>query len=193
MKEFFENFLLAWIPLFVAMDPIGLVPIFLGITEKMTPVQRKSVSFQATLTAAIVVVGFMFLGKFVFRALGITVADFQIAGGLILLVIAGVDLVGMEKNALPAASDSGVVPLGMPLIAGPATISTLLILTDTIGYYYTLLGLAVNLATVAAAFVLSEKLTGWFGVRGMRAASKIVSMLLAAIAINMIRRGWQAI
>jgi multiple antibiotic resistance protein len=193
MKEFFENFLLAWIPLFVAMDPVGLVPIFLGITEKMTPQQRKMVSFQATLTAAIVVVGFMFLGKFMFRALGITVADFQMAGGLILLVIAGVDLVGMEKNTLPAADDSGVVPLGMPLIAGPATISTLLILIDSIGYYYTLLGLMVNLAMVAMAFALSERLTRWFGVRGMRAASKIVSMLLAAIAVNMIRRGWQAI
>ena len=80
-------FLLAFIPLFVAVDPIGLTSIFVGMTRDSVPERRSRLAGQATFTAALVAVGFVFLGKFIFQALGITVADFQVAGGLILLVL----------------------------------------------------------------------------------------------------------
>ena len=86
--------------------------------------------------------------------------------------------------------DFGVVPLGMPLIAGPALIATLLLLVRTQGMRVTLAGLAVNLVIVALAFAGSDWLGRRIGLTGLRAISKIISMLLAAIAVAMIRRGW---
>ena len=91
-----------------------------------------------------------------------------------------------------AREDPGVVPLGLPLIAGPAMLTTLLILIDTIGILYTLLSLLVNLLLVYLAIRNSAFLARRIGTLGLRAASKIIMLLLAAIAVSMIRRGWQA-
>ena len=191
--DVWRTFLLAWIPLFVAMDPIGLVPLFVGMTDGVALPRRQQVARQATLTAALVAVGFMFLGRAVFHALGITVGDFQVAGGLILLVLATRDLLRTETTPAPLAEDFGVVPLGLPLIVGPATLTTLLILLDLVGTVYTLAALVANLVLVALAFHLSDRLARWIGLTGMRVISKIISLLLAAIAVSMIRRGWQQV
>jgi multiple antibiotic resistance protein len=88
--------------------------------------------------------------------------------------------------------DFGVVPLGLPLIVGPATLTTLLILLDTVGLGFTLAALLVNLLLVVVALRYSERLAGWVGMNGLRAISKIVALLLVAIAIHMIRLGLQA-
>jgi multiple antibiotic resistance protein len=190
--EIWQNFLLAWVPLFVAIDPIGIVPVFLAMTEDVGLERRRRIAQQAAWTAALVAVGFMFLGKAIFRALGITVADFQIAGGLVLVGVASRDLLFPERKMPHASEDFGVVPLGLPLIVGPATLTTLLILLDTVGLEYTLAALLVNLLLVIAALRYSERLAGWVGLNGLRAISKIVALLLVAIAIHMIRRGLQA-
>lgn len=193
MLEILENFLLAWIPLFVATDPLGLIPIYLGMTEGMSIETRNKTSRQATWTAVIVAVGFMFLGKSIFRVLGITIADFQVAGGLILLVLAVQDLLkGWEDKSHPTR-EFGVVPLGLPLIVGPATLTALLILMDSAGFWYTLSALAVNLAIVKLAMHYSGTVARRVGLTGLRASSKIISLLLAAIAVSMIRHGWQSL
>jgi multiple antibiotic resistance protein len=93
------------------------------------------------------------------------------------------------EEPVKLADDFGVVPLGMPLIAGPASITTLILLAQTLGVWVTLAALAVNLVLVVMAFAWSEKLGRWIGATGMRAISKIISLLLAAIAVSMIRRG----
>jgi multiple antibiotic resistance protein len=87
------------------------------------------------------------------------------------------------------SADFGVVPLGMPLIAGPALITTLILLAQTHGVGVTLAALAANLALVILAFAYSEKLAAVIGETGLRATSKIISMLLAAIAVAMVRQG----
>jgi multiple antibiotic resistance protein len=117
------------------------------------------------------------------------VGDFQIAGGLILFVLAARDLIQSAAVAEKLPDDFGVVPLGMPLIAGPALIATLLVLARTVGYGPTLAALAANLVLVVLAFAGSESLGRLIGAMGLRAISKIVSMLLAAIAVAMIRQG----
>jgi multiple antibiotic resistance protein len=89
------------------------------------------------------------------------------------------------------SEDFGVVPLGMPLIAGPAAIATLLVLARTVGLTITLAALAVNLGLLALSFSQADRLVRWIGPTGLRAISKIVSLLLAAIAISLIRRGWE--
>jgi multiple antibiotic resistance protein len=186
-----EKFLLAFIPVFVAIDALGLVAIFMGLGTSSSHEHRKGQAFLGLLTGLLVSIGFIFLGKAIFAALGITVADFQVAGGLILLALAVRELVGYGRADRETDNEFGVVPLGMPLIAGPALLTALLILIDSVGVVYTLLSLIVNLAIVAVALCNAERFTRWMGRQGLRGVSKIIALLLAAIAISLIRRGWQ--
>ena len=193
MTDWLTKFLLAFIPLFVAIDPIGLVAIFLGLGQNIPAERRQKIADQATWTGGLVALGFLLLGQSVFGALGISVSDFQIAGGLILFILAAKDLVQSAAEPEKLPEDFGVVPLGMPLIAGPASITTLLVLAQNQG-----IGLAVILVALAANLVLvvlALHYSGWLGRKiggtGLRAISKIISMLLAAIAVSMIRQGWK--
>lgn len=189
MVDFLERLLLAFIPLFVAIDPVGLVPLYLGMTESVAADERRRIARLATITAAIVAVGFVFLGRFIFSALGITVADFQIAGGLILFILAASELLFPTKRNQAVPEDFGIVPLGMPLIAGPATLTTLLIVIVSAGTTFALIALLLNLFLTFLCFIYSDNLVRIFGMRGLRAASKLIHLFLAAIAISMIRRG----
>jgi multiple antibiotic resistance protein len=186
-----RKFLECFIPLFVTIDPIGLAAIFLALGRDVPVDKRRRIANQATWTGGIVALFFLFLGRSIFIAIGIGEGDFQIAGGLILFILASRELIQTpsgEKRSLP--DDFGVVPLGMPLIAGPATITTLLVISQSFGMAMTLTALAVNLALVAVAFAQSERLESLVGHTGLRAVSKIIALLLAAIAVHIVRRGF---
>jgi multiple antibiotic resistance protein len=189
--EVIQKFLLAFIPVFVAIDPIGLVAIFMGLGTSGSPENRRRQAFLGILTGFLVAIGFIFLGKIIFAALGITVADFQVAGGLILLALAVRELVGFGPHDSGGSDEFGIVPLGLPLIAGPALLTALLILIDSVGLIYTLVSLVVNLAIVAVALCNADRFTRWMSKQGLRGVSKIIALLLAAIAISLIRRGWR--
>lgn len=193
MLEWLTKFLQAFIPLFVAIDPIGLAAIFLGLGQNIPAERRQKIADQATWTGGLVALGFLFLGQSAFKALGISVSDFQIAGGLILFILAAKDLVQSAAEPEKLPEDFGVVPLGMPLIAGPASITTLLVLAQNqaLGLAVILVALAVNLGLVVLALHYSAWLGRRVGATGMRAISKIIAMLLAAIAVSMIRQGWR--
>jgi multiple antibiotic resistance protein len=189
--DFVSNFLECFIPLFVTIDPIGLAAIFLALGRDVPVAKRKRIANQATWTGGIVALFFLFLGRAIFIAIGIGEGDFQIAGGVILFVIAMRELTqssSQERKSLP--DDFGVVPLGMPLIAGPATITTLLVISKSVGVGMTLLALSANLVLVALAFSQSERLERLIGHTGLRAISKIIALLLAAIAVHIVRRGF---
>lgn len=191
MRELAEKFFLAFIPVFVAIDPIGLVALFMGLGPTASPDERRHQAFLGIFTGLAVAVGFIFLGKIIFSALGITVADFQIAGGLILLILATRELVAFGPADRGGGNDFGIVPLGMPLIAGPALLAALLILIDTVGLVFTLVSLLVNLAIVALVLCNADRFSRLMGKQGLRGVSKIIALLLAAIAVSLIRRGWQ--
>ncbi|HEX2861655.1 MAG TPA: MarC family protein [Lacunisphaera sp.] len=193
MPEWFSKFLLAFIPLFVAIDPIGLAAIFIGLGRNVDRAQRQKIANQATWTGGLVALGFLFLGQSIFKAVGISVSDFQIAGGLILFILAARDLVQSAAEPEKLPPDFGVVPLGMPLIAGPASITTLLVLAQNtaVGLGPTLAALVANLGLVVLALHYSDALAQRMGATGLRAISKIIAMLLAAIAVSMIRQGVQ--
>jgi len=106
--------------------------------------------------------------------------------------LAGRELLGLGPHDRGGGDEFGVVPLGMPLIAGPALLTALLILVDTVGLLFTLVSLLINLALVAIAFCNADQFTRWMGKQGLRGASKIIALLLAAIAVSLIRRGWHA-
>jgi multiple antibiotic resistance protein len=189
MPESVDKFLQAFIPLFVAIDPIGLAAIFLGLGQGVAAEQRQHIGRQATLTGGAVALIFLFLGANIFAALGISASDFQIAGGFILFVLAAREIIQSAAVPEKIPHDFGVVPLGMPLIAGPALITTLIAMAQTLGVRYALAGLVANLVLVILAFTYSDRLGRLIGATGLRAISKIIAMLLAAIAVNMIRRG----
>ena len=192
MREFAEKFVVAFIPLFVAIDPIGLVACFMGFAPNASREHRQRQGLLAVLTGFGVAIAFIFLGRIIFKALGITVSDFQVAGGLILLGIAVRDLLGFgEGQGSGVDQDFGVVPLGMPLIAGPALLTALLLLVDTVGVGYTILSLLVNLLLVEIGFRYARRIEALLGKQGLAGISKLIALLLAAIAVSLIRRGWQ--
>ncbi|MBI4949316.1 MAG: MarC family protein [Deltaproteobacteria bacterium] len=187
-------FALAFLPLFVAMEPIGVFPVYLSMTRKMEAKEKRVVLFYSMLTATAITVAFLAAGRLLFLVLGITVADFQIAGGLILLSIAITDVV-VSARAVPEVKHTagvGIVPLGTPLIAGPAALTTLLMLSDLYGFAVTFSALIANLFIVWFAFQSSDRIINSIGERGALGISKVISLLLAAIAVMMIRRGIQS-
>lgn len=184
-----KNFLLAIIPIFVAMDAIGVFPFFLSFTEGMKATERKRVVRASILTGFVISLGFLAVGKFIFTIIGITISDFKVAGGVILLVIAIHDLLFPERKRSIADETVGVVPLGVPLIVGPAVLTTTIISVDTYGYIPTITSLVLNLLFAGWAFSRADLLIRLLGEGGARGVGKVVSLLLAAIAVMMIRRG----
>ena len=192
MREVFENFLLAFIPIFVAIDPIGLIAIFMGMAPGASREVRQRQGLIGIATGFGIAIAFIFLGQFIFKALGISVADFQVAGGLILLGLAGRELIGGEERVHSGSEEFGVVPLGMPMIAGPALLTALLLLVDTVGVVVTIAALIANLLLVEVSFRYARRLEALLGRQGLNGVSKLIALLLAAIAVSLIRRGWQA-
>ena len=180
---------LPFIPLFVAFDPLGILPIFVSLTSEMEPSERKRVIRQSTLTAFLVSIGFLGAGKSVFAVLGISVSDFKIAGGILLFIIAIVDLIFPEKTRTFPKETMGVVPIGIPLIVGPAVLTLLLMVVNTYGYLSTLLCLGLNLLIVWIIFSQSQWVMRLMKEGGTKGVAKVSSLLLAAFAIMMIRMG----
>lgn len=184
------------VPIFVATDPLGAVPLVVGWTAELSEKDRNRQLRDALVTALGIGIAFLIAGKWILSVLGVTVPDFQIAGGFILLILAISDLVlggGHEARGSVRYPDFGVVPIGTPLLAGPATLSTLLVLVDRYGLLLTTISLVVNLLLAWFLFRRANDLSSLLGANGLRAASKVVSLLLAAIAIRFIREGILAI
>jgi multiple antibiotic resistance protein len=183
------DFLKAFVPLFFAVDAIGVLPIFVSLTDGIERPQRHRIVRQALVTALLVSVGFVVLGKTVFELLHITSSDFEMAGGAMLFLIAALDLVSVDKARAIGVDTIGAVPLGMPLIIGPATLTMALILVDLYGPIATLLAIVANIVLAGLVFMSSDYLTRLLGKAGSRAVAKVAALILAAIAVMMIRRG----
>ncbi len=190
MTEALKDLPMTFIPLFVAMDPIGILPIYMSITIKLSDNEKRKVVRYSVISALGICLAFVAVGEGVFRILGITVDDFKIAGGLLLLVLAVIELTG-QKEYQGKAHDVGIVPIGVPLLVGPAVLTTLIVLVDHYGIAPTLISLVLNLTVVYAVFSGARTITRLIGKNGIIAISKIVALLLAAIAIMMIRIGLQ--
>ncbi|MDN3514888.1 MAG: MarC family protein [Candidatus Brocadia sp.] len=187
--EHWHNFLLSFIPLFIAIDVVGVLPIFISLVEGMEKAQKTKIINQSVVTALSVSVGFLALGKFVFSVMGIEIYDFKMAGGLLLLVFAINDLLFAEKGKRAITPTIGIVPLGIPLMVGPAVLTTIIITVDAYGYIPTVTALIINLLVVWVVFLKSNFIYRLMGDGGSKAFAKVASLLLAAIAVMMIRRG----
>jgi len=187
--DMFRPFLETLIPLMVALDAPGTLPLVVGMTEGVHVQDRKKIIQQSIITAFLVTLGFIFLGQAIFNALGIRVEDFLIAGGLVLLIIAITDVVRAGERTIERGPEFGVVPLGTPIIAGPGTLTAALVLIGTHGYVPVILSLTVNLLMAWIIFAQSERIIRLIGLSGARAFAKVASLILAAFAVKMIRTG----
>lgn len=183
------SFLLAFIPLFVAIDVMGVLPVYVGLTEGMPLRARRRIVRDACVTALAVAVSFMFLGEAVFRILGVTADDFRIAGGVLLLVFAVQDLLIGGKPRREPSPTMAVVPLGMPLIVGPGVLTTSLLVVQQHGYLWSLAALIANLAIVWVVLRASDRILRVIGRSAAVAAAKIAALFLAAIGVMMVRLG----
>lgn len=189
--QLLNDFGLTFVPIFVAMDIIGTVPIVLPFTFAMEKKERSRVTRLATITAAILGIAFVLVGTGVFTFMGIEIADFLVGGGLILFLLAARELV-MGKMFNPQDVEDGalgVVPLGTPLIVGPAVLTTLLILIAQYNIWMVLFSFVVNLAIAWVVLSQAGRVAGFMGKNGLKATSKVIALFLAAIAVKMIREG----
>lgn len=184
-----RGLLLTFIPLFVAVDVVAVVLVYLGIGVRRPEPARRRLILESTITAAAVGLGFLFAGDAILLFLGVTVGDFQIAGGLLLLVLSIHDLLHPDMPLRQPGTRPGVVPLGIPMIAGPAVLTTLMTLARTHGYALTVTAYVLNLVIVWAALRWAALVGRLLGEAGGRAITKVLSLVLAAIAVTFIRRG----
>ena len=185
-----NNFWLCFVPLFVAMDALGLLPLFVRLTQGLDRARIQRVIFESVITAMVVALLFLFIGRIILSLLGITVADFMIAGGALLFVISLSDLIGSEKRRLQIDQDSvGAVPLGVPLIVGPGVLTATILLSSQYGTVPTVAAIVFNIAIVGIVFLLADTIIRVLGRAGTRTISKLASLILAAIGVMMVRKG----
>ncbi len=192
MLEMLKPYILTFIPIFVAVDAIGNIPVFISLAEGLSKKQKVQAIIDSVSTATLMAVLFMFVGRWVLKLLGITIADFQIAGGALLFVIAlRLLLPGAHKLSMHEGhkEEIGIFPLGTPLITGPAVLTTTLMMLDSHGLMPTFTALVINMFFVWLTLAKADLLMKFFGNGGTRAFSKIMYILLAAISIMMIRKG----
>jgi multiple antibiotic resistance protein len=190
MHFHFKEFWLCFVPLFVAVDAFGTLPIFVSLVGNAERKRVNGVIRASVLTALLVAVPFIFWGEWVLRLLNITVADFMIAGGIVLLLLSVRDLLSTEKRHLPKNLDGiGPVPLGVPLIVGPAVLTTILLLVRQQGFFMTTVATLINILIAGLVFIFSGVIIRIIGKSGTQIASKIANLLLAAIAVMLVRKG----
>jgi len=184
-----KNFILTFIPIFVAMGSLGNMPIFMSLTDGLRKKQKQKVIRDAIVTASLAIMAFLLIGKGIFGLLGVTMPDFMVGGGLLLLVIAMSILLNVKAVKETSQKEVGIVPLGTPLIAGPAVFTTSLILISIYGISATIVSLILNIAITGVVFMNAGHIAKKLGAGGTKALSKVTAVFLTAIAVMMIRSG----
>ena len=168
-----DTFWLCFVPLFVAVDAIGVLPMFISLTEAVDRTKTRNVVFQSVITASAVALAFLAFGPALLNFLGVTVPDFMIAGGLLLIVISLSDLLTGEKKQRQTEPDGlGAVPIGVPLITGPGVLTTCILLAGLYGRLMTALAVVVNIGLAGVVFVLARPITQILGQTGTKSYPK---------------------
>lgn len=185
-----RSFWLCFVPLFVAVDAIGVLPLFVDFTEGIDAPKVRRIALQSMITALVVALVFIAVGAGILRLLGVTVADFMVAGGTLLFVISIRDILSTQKRSYAVDPESmGAVPIGVPLITGPAVLTTSLLLINEHNVFVTSAAISINIFIAGGVFYFSPFINKVLGKTGSKTVSKITSLLLAAIGVMIIRRG----
>ena len=189
----------ALVTLLVTLDPPGLAPLFIGLTLGMTKAAKREVALRASVIAFVILAAFALGGRFVLGALGVTIPAFRIAGGLLLFYIAFDMLFALKAErrseivtdamAIDHIRNVAAFPLAIPLMAGPGSITATMLLADRAsGDWLTLAGLlaiiALAMAVSLIALLAAERLSGLLGATGRVVLTRMLGVVLAALAVQ---------
>ena len=189
--------LLALSSIFFLVDPFAALPTFLAVTAGADRQQRKAMARKASLTAWVVLSAFSVAGKYLFQIFGITLPAFEIAGGVILLLI-GLDMLEAKRSATQESSeeaeeaaskeDAGIVPLGVPMLAGPGSITSVMVLVGQVQRWWQMASILVAILVTAVICYLvlgnSDRVAKALGETGIRILVRVMGLLLVALAVQ---------
>ncbi len=197
----------ALLTLFVVVDPVGLCPTFLVVTDGLPRTARRGVAWRASVTAGAILAGSALIGDWLLAKLGISLSAFRIAGGLLLFSIASEMVLGVRLRRESETAEEAIeervrniatVPLAIPLMAGPGAITATVLLAGRADADPTLLALLIAVVALIAvacwlAFVFAERISGLLGMTGNIVLSRLLGVLLAALAVQYVVDGIRAI
>lgn len=197
----------ALVTLFVVVDPIGLAPSFLAITEGLPRAARRSVALRASVIAGAILIGAALLGDWLLRALGISLPAFRIAGGLLLFAIAFEMVFGVRMRREVQAAEQAIeehvrniaaFPLAIPLMAGPGAITATVLLDGRAGGNSLLVGVLLAVVVFVmlaclAAFYFAQRIGRLLGRTGNIVLSRLLGVVLAALAVQFVADGVRAL
>lgn len=188
--DFAINLAKAAIVLFIIVDPLGDIPIFIGLTEKMTELQRKKIFNTATIVGFILLLVFAFTGQEIFIIFGVSISSFEVAGGILLLIIAIRILISGSMHETDVAPESmGAVPIAMPLLVGPGAITTTIFNLHAYDIYVTVISVFIVMAIVWLILRYITSVNRFLGKTGSLVIARVMSLLIAAIAVQYILTG----
>jgi len=188
--DFAMNLAKAVIVLFIIVDPFGDIPIFIGLTEKMTEGEKKKVFNTATVVGIVLLLVFAFTGQEIFAIFGVSIYSFEVAGGILLLIIAIRILISgsMHENS-ESPESMGAVPIAMPLLVGPGAITTTIFNLQAYDVYVTTLSVLIVMFMVWVILRYMNTIYRFLGKTGSLVIARVVSLLIAAIAVQYILVG----
>ncbi len=189
--------LLALSSIFFLVDPFAALPTFLAVTAGAGHQRRRSMARKASLTALVVLSAFALAGQYLFHIFGITLPAFEIAGGIILLLI-GLDMLNAKRSptqesheeaaAAAAKEDAGIVPLGVPMLAGPGSITSVMVLVGQVRVWWQMAAILGSIFVTAVICFLvlgnSDKVAKALGETGIRILVRVMGLLLVALAVQ---------
>ncbi len=186
------SFIQVFFAIFGVMDPVGNTPTFITLTKSLDKKSKRRLAWGAVLYAGVILVVFMFLGNAILNAFHISIGSFRVAGGIILLVLGFqivFDLEFQKKSDLDGERDISIVPLATPLIAGPGTITSVVILAKQYGFILTLAGIILNLILSYILFMFSDVILKVLGKKGALIFANMMGLILMAIGVEFIKSG----
>ena len=191
VSDTFQNDIItSVIALFVVIDPIGNIPLFIAFTKKLEKAEHKTVSKTAIITAAALLLLFGIAGTQILGLFGITIFSFMIAGGTLLFIIA-IELLtyGEWRFVSKVKEDIGVVPIAFPLLAGPGSITAVIISYQTSGFLITFFSIIIVITITYVILRMVNPIYKILGNRGSMIVSRVFAVIIAAIAVEYIVEG----
>jgi multiple antibiotic resistance protein len=194
----------AFVSVLFLVDPPGTVPAFIALTSRFTPAKRRRTALVASVAATLILMGFAAVGNVIFRVLGLTLPAFQIAGGLVLFVVA-LDMIRAQRTTqeepsdleeTSAAAEVAIAPLAIPMLAGPAALSTVTVLmaqaADTAAVGVVFLAIALTGVVCYLTLRLAEPIQRRLGKTGVHVLDRVLGLVLAGIAVQFVLNGLAA-
>ncbi len=204
MTQYWDEILYVFVTLIAMLNPIEAAAAFATLTEGRSAKDQAQIAKRASIVAGIALIAFGFAGEALLGALGVEIGAFKIAGGLLLLKV-GFDMVFAErtdrqtadsaKASVTPATDPSVFPLAIPIITGPGALTAAVALvnpTDSRHYSNAAIFVGVALVVIGITYLSmrgAQKLTAWFGATGIDAVGRIVGIIVAAIAVQLVVNG----